>query len=131
MHPALLAVDPRHPIAKELMFAAEHALSTCLGGVYAGIMLPGTLGAAVQALPPSVPLLVVPLLLDELPLLLLPVVPLLLLLPKPPDELPLLPVVPELLPEPPPSGNVVVELLEQPAREAVSGTAASTMSPNT
>jgi hypothetical protein len=74
---------------------------------------------------------VVPLLLDELPLLLLPVVPLLLLLPKPPDELPLLPVVPELLPEPPPSGNVVVELLEQPAREAVSGTAASTMSPNT
>jgi hypothetical protein len=95
-------------------------------------MLLGTLGAAVHAPPPSVPLLVVPLL-DELPLL--PVVPELLpdaplLLPKPPDELPLL-VVPELLPVPPPSGKVVVELLEQPAREAVSGTADSAMSPRT
>jgi hypothetical protein len=76
---------------------------------------------------------VVPLL-DELPLLpvvpeLLPDAPLL-LLPTPPDELPLL-VVPELLPVPPPSGKVVVELLEQPAREAVSGTADSAMSPRT
>jgi hypothetical protein len=93
-------------------------------------MLLGTLAAAVHVPPPSVPLLVVPLLLDELPLL-LPVVPPLLLLPKPPDELPLLPVVPELLPEPPASGKVVVELLEQPAREAVSGMADSAMSPKT
>jgi hypothetical protein len=94
-------------------------------------MLLGTVGNAVHMPPPSVPLLVVPLLLlDEPPLLLLPVVPDELLLPSPPDELPLL-VVPELLPLPPASGKFVDELLEQPAIEAVNGTAESAMSPNT
>jgi hypothetical protein len=95
-------------------------------------MLLGTVVNAVHMPPPSVPLLVVPLLLLDGPpllLLLLPVVPDE-LLPNPPDEL-LLPWPPELLPLPPASGKVVDELLEQPARPAVDGTATSAMSPKT
>jgi hypothetical protein len=87
-------------------------------------------GTVVNAVHVAVPLLLLPVpLLDEPPLLLLPVVPDE-LLPFPPDELPL-PVPPELPPLPPASGKLVDELLEQPTRPAVNEIVESAMSPKT
>jgi hypothetical protein len=77
------------------------------------------LGTVVNAVHVAVPLLLLPVVPDELLLF-------------PPDELPLaVPPEPLPLPLPPASGKLVDELLEQPARPAVNGIVESAMSPKT